>query len=184
MKTKILFLIYATMILAMLSLILVTTVNAGSANLNGTNINPIKLCRVNVDIKEATETIKIEKNITVMENKTIKDRYPDYIKLGLAVKKYYQNLSEYNKLKDKSKAVKPVHPSYEYIYETKTIQVPKIQNIKTYFIDWLGLKIGEKTIQKPIYETISIEQNQIKIGYSFDDTDGTFYHMINCGGKQ
>lgn len=186
-------------------LLLILITNISATNLTSDKIQPIKLCKINVDIRTATEqtsiitqvqafqNITIQRNITVLIDKQVTKKVLDYESSKADIDKFKIDNLNYLKSKDKNKVSKPTIKlkfkdvtttikSPSIITNNTIIQVPLMQNITKYKIDFLGLQVLPYQVQVPVYVNQTTNSNKLKDGYTFDESTGEFYTMSNCGG--
>lgn len=129
-------------------------------------VSAIETCKVQVDIKDATESVSVQ--IPLMINKTIIAKNMTIYQNALS--KYYDNLRSW--AKDK-KLAKPVRPLVSIANVNKTIQVQATTNKTEYYIDFIGIKLLPHPVSVKLFTNST--QNVLKQGYVLNKDDGKIY---------
>lgn len=149
--------------------LLVITLVVGNVIALGESVN---MCNVEYTMDKAVESYTVITKTPVMEDKLTYRNFTNYT----AFNKAY---SDYNKLEDKTKTIKPVISSY-ITQIPMTTKVQKTTTKTVYFIDWANFKIGTKTITTPVFDVKNETKQRIKAGYKFDTETGKFTRSEKC----
>jgi len=131
-------------------------------------------CKKIVTSKEAVEDYTHTVKTPIMENKVILQNVSDVVKYKSDVSSFRTAWANYQKLTDKSKAVKPVYPKMTIKTIETTIQVQKVIEKTKYKFVFKFPFVESYVLKIPQYTETQETSSRIKSGYFLDEENGNF----------